>query len=167
MLDRLGHSRNGPGPVAQRLWILGSLVVFSGIGLLVFLRSIFMSRRTRYEIGASELVVQSGVIWQTTKTLPLLEITRIELTSGPLMRLFGLSDLRLHAGNVRESASATLLGLRDAEELKTYLLDRRETLRESALEGDYRPPNPTWDLLLGRLTRVVERLDRSLPGAKV
>jgi membrane protein YdbS with pleckstrin-like domain len=124
---------------------LGSLFVMSGLALL----------RNRCEIGAREVVLHQGFLWQSTTTLPIVSLSPIEVSSGPLMRLFGLADLTL--------AGQKVYGIPKAEEVKAYLTARREALQESARSGEIEVGTGTAELVQERLARAIERLEGRLP----
>ncbi len=134
----------------------GGLAAIGAIGGLCLLRSILWRRTARYEIGATELVARTGALWRATQTVPLAQVGQIEISSGPLIRLFGMEDL--HVGSV------TLCSLRNAEELRAHLLERRDALRESALAGDHTLATTSHEIALERLARAVDRLEQRFPA---
>jgi membrane protein YdbS with pleckstrin-like domain len=146
-------------------------VMLAGFGLLTAYLSIkgfFSTLSARYDFGATEMTLHHGFLRRETTTIPLATITRIETSTGPLMRLLGLTDLHVYGSpsvktGFRESPTVVLSGLRDAEDLRRFLLDRRDTLRESALRGDLAIGQSAQELELHRLATAIERLERRLP----
>jgi len=172
LMDRAQHPRSAL-PEALARWIdltLGGL--FGLLMLVVAMRSLFSIGGTRYEMGATELVLHRGAVWRHTSTLDLAAITRIEYVSGPISRLFGLRDLRIYTprdparspGSV-EWPAASLLGLKNGEEVRRLLLDRRDQLHEAVLAGDHTVSRTPQELHLQRLATAIERLERRLPGS--
>jgi len=130
--------------------------------LLAFLRSLSL-RNTRYEAGATDLTVRSGGLWRTTRTIPIVEILRVETSSGPLMRLLGLEDLKVYVPG--EALPVSLYGLAAGGEFRKHLLARRESLREAVLSGDLSVGKTPQDMILERLDRVLERIEQHLPAS--
>lgn len=134
----------------------GGLILIVGVGILCLLSGLSLLRG-RIDVGARDLVVHRGLLWRTTLTIPLLSLTTIEISSGPLMRLFGLADLKL--------AGATLYGIPQAGELKAFLLARRDALQEAVRSGELEVAQGPGELVQERLARAIERLEGRLPGA--
>lgn len=132
----------------------GGLAVILGVGILFLLAGLSLLR-TRCEVGARAIVLHRGLLWRSTHTIPLLSLTTIEVSSGPLMRLFGLGDLTL--------AGSKLYGIPKAEELRSFLLDRRDALQEAARSGELDVAQGTAELVQERLARAIERLEGRLP----
>lgn len=109
------------------------LVFILAWGTFFALLSLMNPLRIRYEIRASELVVRSGLLWKSTTRIPISEITHVNQSSGPLMRIFGLEDLHVYTRTGNAQASATLLGVRSAQEVCRLLDERREVA-----QGSYR-----------------------------
>ncbi|HZE99063.1 MAG TPA: PH domain-containing protein [Planctomycetota bacterium] len=113
--------------------------------------------------------IHRGLGWRHRSTIPLAGITRIESRSGPVSRIFGLSDLVVYTTSFRgdrshESPSASLLGVRERNEIRTLLLERRRRLHEAALLGEVSLARTPQDLQRERLATAIKRLERRLPG---
>jgi len=169
-LDRLEHPRHSIPPVDLQTPSLVLAAVFGLLAVLLALQGFFSTLGARYELGASELTIRSGNFWRQTTTVPLVGITRIESVRGPLMRLLGLWDLRIYSTSIlstqnglREHAAAVLLGVREGEDLRRYLLERRDTLHESVLRGDLSVARTGQELQMERLSIALERLEQRLP----
>jgi membrane protein YdbS with pleckstrin-like domain len=127
--------------------------------LLALLRSVHL-RTTRYEVGAANLVIHNGGLWQATRTIPIFDIGRVETFSGPVMRLLGLEDLKVYVNG--EAIPTPLHGLPATGEFRTHLLARRESLREAALAGDLSVAKTSSELILERLDRALGRIEERL-----
>jgi hypothetical protein len=91
--------------------------------------SAFGQSRGRYRVGPTDLEITSGFLFQKTHWIPLKNISSVELSQGPLMRLLGTSDLKIHQRNL--ASEVVLHGIRDARDLRIHLLDRRDSLAEA------------------------------------
>jgi membrane protein YdbS with pleckstrin-like domain len=168
-LDVVEHRRPGLPVEVQDLLLACVVCGLAALAVCWAVSGLLVPLHTRYEVGATELTTHRGLFWRRSSAVDLAAITRIDVVSGPLSRLFGLSDLQVFTLNSRPSpsgqhevASATLIGLRDAEDVRRILLERRESLHEAAVNGDYSPARTPQDLLLQRLATSIERL---LPGS--
>ena len=153
--------KTAQSPEQQVQWLIGSVAVIFGIGALLIMNSVG-SGRGRYEMRPTELAVTGGGLWRSTQTLPYVEITRIDTWSGPIMRMLGLADLKV---STAAGQSTTLYGLRDAEEARQALLDRRDRLHEDAVEGNFSVAKTPQEMIFERLDRVLERIEHHLPPA--
>lgn len=97
------------------------------IGLWVVLHK-FGSNRGRYHAGAREIEIRNGLVWQTVRYLRYSDIKSIDLHEGPLMRLVGSSDLEIFASEAPHRV--ILHGVPKGEEVRRFLLERRDSLRE-------------------------------------
>ena len=131
--------------------ILAALVLLIGVP---WVWSVFSKSRGTYRAGPTDLEIWSGLHWRELKSLRYADISDVELARGPLMRVLGTSDLKIHARAFPHLV--TLHGLRDAEEFRRFLLERRDSLR--SLEDDEKALSQ--EALLRRLASVLERLER-------
>ncbi len=135
--------------------LYAGFALIGGVGMLFVMAGLTLLRN-RYEIGALEIVLHQGFLWRTTTTLPIVTLSPIEVSSGPLMRLFGLADLTL--------AGTKIYGIPQAHDLKAFLTARREALREAARSGEMDVAQGTAELVQERLAKAIERLERRLPS---
>jgi membrane protein YdbS with pleckstrin-like domain len=161
MLARL-EDRGRGSRLEEEIALYGILAAIVGLGLIGVLAS--LSRfRARYDIGATEIVLRHGLLWQSTRTIPLLEILRIEVSSGPVQRWLGYADLNLWTA-AQPAFPVRLCGIAGADELRRFLVERQERLREATRTGDAGMGRTTGELLIERLAGAVERLERRLPA---
>lgn len=109
--------------------ILGIMVsVMVGLWLLVlpYIPAFFKS--LEYRIENDSITGKKGVFWKRTSTIPFYKITNIDITQGPLQRMFGIGNIHCQtagAGGAQGSkAELVLLGIRNLEETKTAIADR-------------------------------------------
>jgi len=174
LINRIDNPRQALSPHAERYLFLGLMALVGLTALVLALQGLLSPLGARYQVGATELMLHRGLLWRRTTTVPLTAITRIERSSGPLMRIFGLADLHVYAWapgdpprhGLREWPTVCLLGLPEAEDVRRFLLERRDSIREAALRGDISLGATAQELQLQRLTCVIERLERRLPTSR-
>jgi membrane protein YdbS with pleckstrin-like domain len=173
--ERMSNPRSALPLSVANLIDIGLLATFAVILVLLSIERLLWAGSIRYEVGPSDLVLHRGALWRHTSTMALVMITRIESSSGPVSRLFGLCDLHIFtAGSSdphrnpggREVAAALLVGLRNGEEVRHLLLERRDQLHEAVLLGDCSVARTPQDLQMHRLTTAIERLERRFPAGR-
>jgi membrane protein YdbS with pleckstrin-like domain len=165
-VDDLNHPRRALPESVQHLLLMGAVTLGVVFVAAVALHQLFFVLSSRYEVGATELTVERGFLWRHRRSIPLVDVLRIDISSGPLSRFFGLSDLQIVKSDQRhprqEAAVALLLGVEDGEAVRRFLLERRHHLQEAALLGELPLARSSQDLQLERLASAVERLERRL-----
>jgi putative membrane protein len=68
------------------------------VGLVLIVYQWLSWRRFRYGIGADEIVIESGILSRTRRSIPIDRIQDVDIEQGPLARLFGLAKLRIETG---------------------------------------------------------------------
>jgi uncharacterized membrane protein YdbT with pleckstrin-like domain len=163
-IDSFDHPKRGAPESVRHLLILGALTLCVAIVGLVAIYQFLSLLGSRYEIGATELTLERGFLWRHRRTFPLMEILRIDVSSGPISRLFGLSDLHIVRSDPRhprhEGTVVWLLGLQDGEAVRNVLLERRHQLQEASLLGELSHVRSPQELQMERLASAVERLER-------
>lgn len=83
------------------------------------------------DVGAVELRFRKGIIFQVEKTIPLENIQDVTFIEGPLLRQFHLSILKFETAgqSAGQAHDMRLIGVIDAHDLRTRILERRESLR--------------------------------------
>lgn len=97
------------------------------VGLLGFSvwRTITRYRHWSWELDETELIIDRGVVFKLTRIIPRVRIQHVDLSSGPVDRLFNLRQLSIYTAGTRE-ADASIPGLTSerAEELRHALIAR-------------------------------------------
>ncbi len=97
------------------------------VGLLAFSvwRTVTRYRHWSWELDETELVIDRGVVFKLTRIIPRVRIQHVDLSSGPVDRLFNLRQLSIYTAGTRE-ADASIPGLtaERAEELRQALIAR-------------------------------------------
>ncbi|CAB4768360.1 unannotated protein [freshwater metagenome] len=85
---------------------------------------------TRYRIHDGRVELRRGLLQRTLRTAQLDRVRTVDLTSGPVHRILGLSTVRIGTGaGADQDLDLDSLGRDDAQRLRVALLDR------AALEG--------------------------------
>ena len=131
------------GPPVAGLVVLVELVV---VGFtLVAIRVDYELRH--YLVGDRSLRVAQGAWKREEVTLSYANIQNIEVTQGPLERLFGFKSLTIstaggdgggEGAGLRQGHAASMVGLADADELRQLILEMLKGHRDSGL-GDPHP----------------------------
>ena len=114
-----------------RLAGLITVLVLAGLGVTMgwFLRRRF--RAWRYLERHEDLLVARGVMVQRLSVVPYGRMQFVEVTAGPIERLFNLSTVKLHTAAA--ASDARIPGLETAEAAR--LRDRLTELGESMAAG--------------------------------
>ena len=150
-------------------WLLSGAAYFSlsivGIPLLLLWFPIGLWGTRRYirnmsaELTSNKLIVRRGILTRTENTVPLDKITDMALIQGPIMRLFGLHKLTVEtAGQSGARALISLVGIVDAPQFRTRVLEQKERLTQRP-----HPASPSVqpdDALLQNVVEMVASLKR-------
>lgn len=126
-----------------------ALALFIGASQLVVIGFALVSTRVDYElrhylVGDRSLRVAQGAWKREEVTLSYANIQNLEVTQGPLERVFGFKSLSISTAGADNPASAgpghvvSLVGLENAEALKELMLSMLARHRDSGL-GDQAP----------------------------
>ncbi len=79
----------------------------------------------RYLLTTTEMTWGRGVLWRQTGIVPYNRITNVDIIQGPVMRLFGISNLRIQTAgySANQLAEIKLQGIRDPESLRSIIMD--------------------------------------------
>ncbi|AVT48355.1 PH domain-containing protein [Shewanella baltica] len=150
-------------------WLLLGAAYFSlsivGIPLLLLWFPIGLWGTRRYirnmsaELTSNKLIVRRGILTRTENSVPLDKITDMALIQGPIMRLFGLHKLTVEtAGQSGAGALISLVGIVDAPQFRTRVLEQKERLTQRP-----HPASPSVqpdDALLQNVVEMVASLKR-------
>ncbi|SDZ12768.1 PH domain-containing protein [Thermoactinomyces sp. DSM 45892] len=100
------------------IWISGAII---GISVIGWLAEFFWYNRLQwkyflYDVNERDVVIQKGVFFQKLVYVPMTRIQHVDIKTGPLMRRYGLAELRVHtAGSGTFEIGYIMLG--EAEQL--------------------------------------------------
>ena len=133
-------------PAVKTYWrfsvALALLLSIGGIPLLLIwlpFASLFINpylARISCTLTEQSLKVKKGLLFRVEKTLPLDKITDMAMIQGPLMRLFGVMQLKVEtAGQSGAGSLVGLTGIVDAEAFREAVLAQRDKLQVLARAG--------------------------------
>jgi membrane protein YdbS with pleckstrin-like domain len=110
-------------------WVAGG-----AIGVILLVRLLLLRRSLRswgYAERADDLLVRHGLLYRRLSIVPYGRMQFVDVTAGPLERLFGLATVQLHTAAA--ASDATIPGLPPGEAAR--LRDRLAALGEARAEG--------------------------------
>jgi len=95
-----------------------------------FIRKYF--DRLHCELTTRTLKFNKGYVFRTEKTIPLDKIQDLTFKEGPLLKIFGLSILKIEtAGSSQQGVSdLTLIGIINASSFRDKVLEQRDTVTD-------------------------------------
>ncbi|PAV09225.1 hypothetical protein ASJ83_08265 [Methanocorpusculum parvum] len=103
-----------------------SLGVLAGIVIFVLIWSRLYYVSVVYHLNDTEMTWKRGVWFRKTGIVPYNRITNVDIVQGPVMRMFGISNLKIETagGNAgKSSAEIQLEGIADPEPLRAMIMD--------------------------------------------
>ena len=99
------------------------LILFTAIGILIYWR------RFAFHVGGSEIRIDSGIISRKQSSIPFDRIQDVDITQGPLARLFGLAKVKFETGASGAGPGAPesvlyCISLERAEEIRALIRGR-------------------------------------------
>jgi membrane protein YdbS with pleckstrin-like domain len=84
---------------------------------------------TGYRLGDAGMEILRGVFWRHKISIPLARVQHVDVSQGPVQRIFDLGTLAVHTAGTK-NASIELAGLAHAKavQLRDQLIEQRETL---------------------------------------
>ncbi len=107
---------------------LATSLTMVGLLALSVWRTVTRYRHWSWELDETELIIDRGVVFKLTRIIPRVRIQHVDLSSGPVDRLFNLRQLSIYTAGTRE-ADASIPGLtaERAEQLRSALIARGST----------------------------------------
>jgi uncharacterized protein len=112
-----------PGAIAAVVLLLAGIVVDWMLGRRV--------RAWAFTERADDLIVRRGIMFRRISVVPYGRMQFVDVTAGPLERIFGLATVRLHTAAAASDARIPGLAAEDAARLR----DQLASLGESRLAG--------------------------------
>ncbi|HEX6217680.1 MAG TPA: PH domain-containing protein [Sphingomicrobium sp.] len=123
--------------------------LYGAIGLLVALSigTLLYWRRFEFRVGQSEIRIDSGIISRTHRSIPFDRIHDVDITQGPVSRLFGVARVKFETGSAAAGSDEGMLQaipLQRAEDLRALVRSRRSGAPSDAAatvtESEDQPP---------------------------
>ncbi|MEU6644883.1 PH domain-containing protein [Saccharomonospora sp. NPDC046836] len=115
---------------ATSLWI-ALAIVLPGAALVIAiaaLADLLRWHKTRYRVLADRVQLNKGIVFRTRRSLARERIRSVDLTAGPLLRVFRLVNVKIGTGEQTGAGQSSLslypVARAEAERLRRELLDR-------------------------------------------
>ncbi|MGI6879053.1 PH domain-containing protein [Microbacterium sp. gxy059] len=109
------------------VWIpAGIIVLMQVISLIILPRQ---AKALGYMLRGDDIVFRKGILWQRMVAVPYGRMQLIDITHGPLDRMFGVAKLKLVTAAATTGVEIPGLAQQAAEELRDTLIDVAETRR--------------------------------------
>ena len=107
------------------------LILFMAAGLFLYWR------RFEYRVGDNEIRIDSGILNRTHRSIPFGRIQDVDITQGPVARLFGLARVKFETGGSAGEEEGVLQAilLERAQELRKLVRSRRGQAAEVATDA--------------------------------
>lgn len=161
--------------VEGKPWSLALCVVLLGIEFFVVGLALVTTRvdfeLRHYLVGDRSLRVAQGAIKREEVTLSYANIQNLEVTQGPIERVFGFKTLTISTAGADSTPGqglshlVTLVGLPDADALRELILNMLRAHKDSGLGDHSQPPSPTPGLDPARLEEVKAAAEGLLQAA--
>jgi membrane protein YdbS with pleckstrin-like domain len=135
-----------------------AVVVFVAVWIPLYYRSVV------YLLSRTEMTWKRGVWFRGTGIVPYNRITNVDIVQGPLMRIFGISDLRIQTAGYSAQAQAEIRiqGIEEPEEARELIMAQvRGRPPVAATTGGEETVSTPEDAVLAELRairRVLERM---------
>lgn len=132
--------------LTESIFLLGALTVVLAVGILFWKPLIWIGlpviaawaifavwlifRQTKalgYAERTFDLLVRHGIMFHTTSVVPYGRLQYVEVSSGPIERMFGLAGVELHTASASTDATIPGLPRAEAERLRDELAARGES----------------------------------------
>ena len=141
------------------------LVIFVAVGLIW--GSMYV-KTVKYHLNNTEVSWKRGVLFHTTGIVPYNRITDITISQGPIMRMFGISHLKIQTaggGTAKGVPEIQIEGQIFAEELRSMIMEYVRGLKNAGgatvgvAEDDTKTPVSN-DELLNEVREIRKLLER-------
>jgi membrane protein YdbS with pleckstrin-like domain len=121
-----------------------------------------------YSFTEGEIAVEKGVWWRHKSTVPYNRVTNIDIVQGPISRRFGVAKVRVQTAGYSATggggavAEASIFGVKDFEEIRSFILKQVRRLRPVAVEAGVEaaaPEEPSQQMLaeLKKIRKILEK----------
>lgn len=133
-----GITANLPGwPIPRGVTGALSGILFFGISVSMVGASY---RKFRFFVGTDDLAVQHGVFWTSCRFVSRGRIQHVDVSSGPIERMLGLSQISVHvAGGMHSAVNIPGITHDEAEALRVRLMHGVIPVRDEEDNGGISP----------------------------
>ena len=152
--------------VARTFW--APAIVLTGIIVLDAFYIWYISayyKSLEYCIEPDGVKANRRVFWRKKTTVPYRKITNVDITQGPLERLYGLSTIHVQtagaSGPEGSKAELVFYGIRDCDSLKDRIMSNIEEPQtgHASMPPSPKPEGDVLQAILGELTKIRIKLD--------
>lgn len=150
-------------PLAALLIFIGLLLVM--IPILIYLTAFY--KTLEYSLEEDAVLLKKGVFWRKRSTLPYAKITNIDITQGPVERLYNTGKLHIQTAGYSQQQNAELVipGIRDCEALKDSIMQRIKARPDNDLRVPFPKPETKdqaslLQAILQELSAIRSRLEK-------
>lgn len=127
---------------SSRSGLSGALWLAAALGLILLGAKWLAWRRFRYGVGASEVVIESGILHRNRRSIPFARIEDVDIERTFLARLFGLAKVRIETGaGSKDEGLLDSVSLAEAHRLRETVRAARDGATASAREADKSAPH--------------------------
>lgn len=159
--------------IKRYLLMLGILILFvSIVGIPLMLLWIpiapyFINKyydRLECELTTRSLRFQKGYIFHTEKNVPLDKIQDLTFKEGPILKMFGLSILKIETAgnNPQGSSDMTLIGIVEAADFRNRVLEQRDIVTDKPVVGSETTDQENALTILKEIRDSLQRLEQKL-----
>ena len=109
------------------VWVPASIAAVLVLAVLVITPR--QARAIGYRLREDDLVFRRGILWQRVVAVPYGRLQLVDITHGPLDRVFGIAQLKLVTAAVASGVNIPGLPQEAAEHLRDVLIEVAETRR--------------------------------------
>jgi uncharacterized protein len=123
-------------PVLAAIIVLGilldSLILWIGlpawlvVGIWIAVVVVRQVTRLGYAERADDLLIRRGILFRSTTVVPFGRMQFVDVSSGPIERMFGLATVKLHTASAATDATIPGLPKDEADRLRDILAARGE-----------------------------------------
>ena len=121
-----------------------------------------------YTFTEGEIMVERGVYWKHKSTVPYNRVTNIDIIQGPISRRAGIGKVRVQtagystASSGGAAAEAQIFGVKNYEDIRTFLLAMMRGLKPVAVEAEAKIPTPEEPIqeVLAELRKIRQLLEK-------
>lgn len=131
--------------IGTPFWIVvpffaGEIVILFGVFLFIWVVIMILVaiwipaafKALEYTIDDDGVKMNGGVVWKKYVTVPYSKITNIDITRGPLQRLYNIGTIHVQtagaSGKQGEKAELKLAGIRDLEKVREVIIENIKDL---------------------------------------